>query len=120
MDTEKRSLPKNAYTPLAPGEKYIPLLPANEKPREVTFYSVAWGLFFSVLFSAAAAYLGLKIGQVFEADIPIAIIAVHPQARREFLAHLLRLHVRRLPRHFIPDSIPPILRARNARRAAVS
>ncbi len=76
MDTTRHSLPKNAYTPLQPGEKYIPLLPADRQPNEVTFYSVAWGLFFSVLFSAAAAYLGLKIGQVFEAAIPIAIIAV--------------------------------------------
>ena len=30
----------------------------------------------AVIFSAAAAYLGLKVGQVFEAAIPIAIIAV--------------------------------------------
>ncbi|HOJ03645.1 MAG TPA: oligopeptide transporter, OPT family [Bacteroidota bacterium] len=76
MEPVSRSLPKNAYTPLNPGEAYIPIVPASENPREISAYSVGWGLFFSVLFSAAAAYLGLKIGQVFEAAIPIAIIAV--------------------------------------------
>jgi len=61
---------------LNPGESYQPLLKANEKPLEVTPYSVTVGLLMTVLFSAAAAYLGLKVGQVFEAAIPIAIIAV--------------------------------------------
>ena len=46
------------------------------KNNEVNFWSVAWGVLMAVLFSAAAAYLGLKVGQVFEAAIPIAIIAV--------------------------------------------
>ena len=76
MESTKRSLPKNAYTTLGPGEKYIPIVPASEVPREISAYSVGWGLFFAVIFSAAAGYLGLKIGQVFEAAIPIAIIAV--------------------------------------------
>jgi putative OPT family oligopeptide transporter len=76
MEPTSRSLPKNAYTVLKPGEEYIPIVPASASPREISAYSVGWGLFFSVLFSAAAAYLGLKIGQVFEAAIPIAIIAV--------------------------------------------
>ena len=76
MEPTSRSLPKNAYKVLDPGESYIPIVPASTTPREITAYSVGWGLFFSVLFSAAAAYLGLKIGQVFEAAIPIAIIAV--------------------------------------------
>ena len=34
------------------------------------------GVLMVIIFSAAAAYLGLKVGQVFEAAIPIAIIAV--------------------------------------------
>ncbi len=76
MEPTSRSLPHNAYTPLKPGEQYVPLVPASESPREISAYSVGWGMFFAVLFSAAAAYLGLKIGQVFEAAIPIAIIAV--------------------------------------------
>ena len=76
MEPTSRSLPKNAYSVLQPGEKYIPIVPAETIPREISAYSVGWGMFFSVLFSAAAAYLGLKIGQVFEAAIPIAIIAV--------------------------------------------
>jgi putative OPT family oligopeptide transporter len=75
--TEKvKGLPENAYSELKPGEEYIPVMKADQKPPEVTPYSVIIGLVMAVLFSAAAAYLGLKIGQVFEAAIPIAIIAV--------------------------------------------
>ena len=70
------SLPDNAYRELKPGEVYIPSMPANSKPREVTTYSVVFGIIMAIVFSAAAAYLGLKVGQVFEAAIPIAIIAV--------------------------------------------
>ena len=69
-------LPTNAYTELKPGEEYHPIMPPNKTFHEVSFYSVFWGLIMAVLFSGAAAYLGLKIGQVFEAAIPIAIIAV--------------------------------------------
>ncbi len=69
-------LPLNAYTELKPGEEYAPvMLPDREYP-EVNFRSVFLGLIMAVFFTAAAAYLGLKIGQVFEAAIPIAIIAV--------------------------------------------
>lgn len=71
-----KGLPENAYSELKPGEEYKPLMPADSSPREITPYSVIVGLLMAVLFSAAAAYLGLKIGQVFEAAIPIAIIAV--------------------------------------------
>ena len=70
------SLPDNAYRELAPGEEYKPMMPANTNPKEVTPYSVTFGIIMAVIFSAAAAYLGLKVGQVFEAAIPIAIIAV--------------------------------------------
>ena len=69
-------LPDNAYTELKPGEEYVPIMSPNKEYPEITFWSVFWGLIMAVLFSAAAAYLGLKIGQVFEAAIPIAIIAV--------------------------------------------
>ena len=61
---------------MKPGESYSPLLDSTRKPLEVTPYSVILGLLMTVLFSAAAAFLGLKVGQVFEAAIPIAIIAV--------------------------------------------
>ena len=70
------SLPDNAYRELKPGEVYKPIMPANSKPREVTTYSVVFGIIMAIVFSAAAAYLGLKVGQVFESAIPIAIIAV--------------------------------------------
>ena len=70
------SLPENASRELKPGEKYEPLLRPDKKYPEVTLYSVAVGLLMTVIFSAAAAYLGLKVGQVFEAAIPIAILAV--------------------------------------------
>ncbi len=73
---QMNSLPDNAYRELAPGEEYKPMMPANTNPKEVTPYSVTFGIIMAVIFSAAAAYLGLKVGQVFEAAIPIAIIAV--------------------------------------------
>ncbi len=78
MSEEKQQigLPENATRELKPGEKYVPILPANKVVPEANAYSVTLGLVMAVLFSAAAAYLGLKVGQVFEAAIPIAIIAV--------------------------------------------
>ena len=76
MEKQKISLPENAQRELAPGEEYRPILGAEKSVKEVTLYSVAVGILMVVLFSAAAAYLGLKVGQVFEAAIPIAIIAV--------------------------------------------
>ena len=74
--TDLTGLPSNAYKELKPGEVYAPVMPGNKIVPEVSTYSVIWGLLMAALFSAAAAYLGLKIGQVFEAAIPIAIIAV--------------------------------------------
>ncbi len=71
-----KGLPDNAYKELSPGELYTPLMSPKTTPAEVTPWSVVWGLIMAVLFSAAAAYSGLKIGQVFEAAIPIAILAV--------------------------------------------
>lgn len=76
MSKIKDSLPENAFRPLNEGEEYVPLMEANTNPKEVTVWSVVWGLVMAVIFSAAAAYLGLKVGQVFEAAIPITIIAV--------------------------------------------
>ena len=75
MEENKTSLPENAQRELKPGEKYEPLLSPKKTYPEVTFYSVSVGLVMVIIFSAAAAYLGLKVGQVFEAAIPIAIIA---------------------------------------------
>jgi putative OPT family oligopeptide transporter len=75
-ENKNTSLPENAHRELKPGEEYKPLLGPGTKPFEVTPYSVTLGLLMTILFSAAAAYLGLKVGQVFEAAIPIAIIAV--------------------------------------------
>ena len=69
-------LPDNAFRPLKPGEQYHPIMSPNKKYPEVNLWSVLWGIAMAVLFSAAAAYLGLKVGQGFEAAIPIAIIAV--------------------------------------------
>lgn len=70
----KGELPENAYRPLKSGESYIPVI-NSQKVKEVTAYSVGWGVLMAIIFSAATAYLGLKVGQVFEAAIPIAIIA---------------------------------------------
>ena len=69
-------LPENAFRELKPGEVYNPLMSPHKEYPEVNVWSVSWGICMAILFSAAAAYLGLKVGQVFEAAIPIAIIAV--------------------------------------------
>ena len=76
MEEKRTALPENAQRELKPGEKYEPLLSPQKNYPEVTPYSVCVGLVMVIIFSAAAAYLGLKVGQVFEAAIPIAIIAV--------------------------------------------
>ena len=75
-EQKKTQLPDNAHRELKPGEEYQPLLSPKKTYPEVTPYSVGMGLLMTVIFSAAAAFLGLKVGQVFEAAIPIAIIAV--------------------------------------------
>lgn len=76
MDKKEVSLPDNAFRPLNEGEEYEPLMKPHVQYREVTPWSIVWGLLMAVVFSAATAYLGLKVGQVFEAAIPITIIAV--------------------------------------------
>jgi len=76
MPEKVKGIPENAYRPLKEGEVYEPIMSAEKTYPEVNTWSVVWGLVMAVIFSAAAAYLGLKIGQVFEAAIPIAIIAV--------------------------------------------
>ncbi len=75
-DVDPVKIPENAFRELGEGESYRPLMNPNKNYPEVTPYSVIMGLVLAVIFSAAAAYLGLKVGQVFEAAIPIAIIAV--------------------------------------------
>ena len=70
------NLPENAFRELKEGEEYRPVMNPHNGYHEVTAWSVIWGVLMAILFSAAAAYLGLKVGQVFEAAIPIAIIAV--------------------------------------------
>ncbi len=81
MEEQKSAgLPENAYRELNEGEEYKPVMPAGSKIQEVTPWSLGMGLLMAVIFSAAAAYSGLKIGQVFEAAIPISIIAVGASA----------------------------------------
>ncbi len=74
-DDKFTGLPENAFRELKPGEVYNPLMSPDKTYPEVNLWSVCWGIAMAILFSAAAAYLGLKVGQVFEAAIPIAIIA---------------------------------------------
>ena len=76
MEEEKIVLPDNAFRELKEGESYEPVMSPRKTYAEVNGWSVTWGVLMAMLFSAAAAYLGLKVGQVFEAAIPIAIIAV--------------------------------------------
>lgn len=75
-EAQEIKLAENAFRELKPGEEYKPIMSSDINPRETTPWSVIWGLVMVIIFSAATAYLGLKVGQVFEAAIPIAIIAV--------------------------------------------
>ena len=76
QENKAMQLPENAFRELKEGEQYEPVLDANKVYPEVNAWSVTWGVIMAMIFSAAAAYLGLKVGQVFEAAIPIAILAV--------------------------------------------
>ena len=73
---DSKSLPENAYEPLKPGEEYRPIVPPEQTPPEATGRAIAWGLFLCIIFTVAAAYSGLKVGQVMEAAIPISILAI--------------------------------------------
>lgn len=75
-EKDMMQLPENAFRELREGENYEPMMSPHDNYPEVNAWSVTWGVLMAMLFSAAAAYLGLKVGQVFEAAIPIAIIAV--------------------------------------------
>ncbi len=75
-EKDNMQLPDNAFTELKEGEEYKPVMNPKRSYPEVNGWSVTWGVVMAILFSAAAAYLGLRVGQVFEAAIPIAIIAV--------------------------------------------
>ena len=84
---DSKSLPENAYRPLAPDEVYRPVVPPTAHPPETTVRSIGWGLFLCAIFTAASAYSGLKVGQVMEAAIPISILAIG----------LARVYARRTP-----------------------
>jgi len=73
---ETKSLPENAYQPMAEGETYLPIVPADAAPPELTPRSILWGITFCVIFTVASAYSGLKVGQVMEAAIPISILTI--------------------------------------------
>src|SRR5271165_2892689 len=75
-EAEKKSLPSNAYRALEKGEVYRPIVGAEAKEPELTLRSVGWGVLLCVIFTVAAAYSGLKVGQVMEAAIPISILAI--------------------------------------------
>jgi len=76
MPTATSQLPENAYTPLADGTVYQPVVPASARLPELTTRSVLWGLLLCIVFTVAAAYSGLKVGQVMESAIPISILAI--------------------------------------------
>ncbi|MBQ3750401.1 MAG: oligopeptide transporter, OPT family [Bacteroidales bacterium] len=73
---EDIKLPDNAYRELKEGEEYKPILLGQKKYPELNAWTITWGIIMAIIFSAATAYSGLRFGQVFEAAIPIAIIAV--------------------------------------------
>ena len=82
-EKDQMQLPENAFRELSEGESYQPIMRPDREYAEVNGWSVTWGILMAMLFSAAAAYLGLKVGQVFEAAIPIAIIAVGASTARK-------------------------------------
>lgn len=73
---KETSLPENAYKPLAPGQKYEPIVPPEISIPEASVRAIGWGMLFCVIFTVASAYSGLKVGQVMEAAIPISILAI--------------------------------------------
>ena len=75
-EIETKSLPGNAYTPLPTDQLYLPLVPSGAPMQELTARSIIWGTFLCVIFAIAAAYSGLKVGQVMESAIPISILAI--------------------------------------------
>lgn len=75
-EVETKSLPENAYQPLKPGEAYPPIVPATASLPELTPRSIGWGISLCIIFTVAAAYSGLKVGQVMESAIPISILAI--------------------------------------------
>jgi uncharacterized oligopeptide transporter (OPT) family protein len=75
-EADTKSLPSNAYKPLAENEVYCPIIPAASHEPELTWRSILWGTFLCVVFTVASAYSGLKVGQVMEAAIPISILAI--------------------------------------------
>lgn len=72
----KTHLPENAYRELKPGESYEPMVPAAAIVPEVTLRSILFGVAMNVVFSAAATFLALKVGQGIETAIPISILSV--------------------------------------------
>jgi putative OPT family oligopeptide transporter len=75
-EVETKSLPANAYKPLADNESYCPIVPDSASEPELTWRSILWGTFLCIIFTVASAYSGLKVGQVMEAAIPISILAI--------------------------------------------
>lgn len=73
---KQNELPENAFRELKKGEEYEPVMSPKEQIKEITPWSVTWGIIMAIIFSAATAFLGLKVGQVFEAAIPITIISI--------------------------------------------
>ena len=63
---QQTGVPENAFRELKKDEQYEPLMSPERTYKEVTVWSVLWGVLMAVVFSAASAYLGLKVGQVFE------------------------------------------------------
>lgn len=75
-NTEEAGLAENAFRPLEPGEVYEPVVSGRASPPEISVRSIAQGFAWSVIFSAAATYIALKLGQGIESAIPISILAV--------------------------------------------
>ena len=56
--------------------EFKPYVPANKVTPEITVASVVMGILLAVVFGAANAYLGLRVGMTVSASIPAAVIAM--------------------------------------------
>jgi putative OPT family oligopeptide transporter len=74
--TEKTGLSPLAYEEIPPGLEYPPYVSPGESLREFTVKAAIAGIFFGILFGAANAYLGLRVGLTISTSIPVAVLTI--------------------------------------------
>ncbi|MBR2954639.1 MAG: OPT/YSL family transporter, partial [Ruminococcus sp.] len=56
--------------------EFKPYIPASKVTPELTVTSIFMGILLAIIFGAANAYLGLRVGMTVSASIPAAVIAM--------------------------------------------